>query len=43
VDEASNIYALERVPVFHTANTNRDFLERINYTPIFEKFGWSKS
>ena len=43
VDQASNIYALERVPVFHTANTNRDFLERIRYTPIFEKFGWSKS
>ncbi|SEH34751.1 polysaccharide deacetylase family protein [Selenomonas sp. KH1T6] len=43
VDEASNIYALERVPVFHTAHTNRDFLERIRYTPIFEKFGWTKS
>ena len=43
VDEASNIYALERVPIFHTANTNRDFLERIRYTPIFAKFGWSKS
>ena len=43
VDEASNIYALERVPVFHTANTNKDFLERIRYTPIFEKFGWTKS
>lgn len=43
VDEASNIYALERVPVFHTASTNKDFLERLSYTPIFEKFGWSKS
>ena len=43
VDEASNIYALERVPVFHTANTHKDFLERIRYTPIFEKFGWTKS
>lgn len=43
VDEASNIYALERVPIFHTEHTNRDFLERIRYTPIFEKFGWAKS
>lgn len=43
VDESSNIYALERVPVFHTVNTNRDFLERLKYIPIFAKFGWSKS
>ena len=43
VDKASNIYALERVPIFHTENTNRDFLERIRYTPIFERLGWIKS
>ncbi len=43
VDKASNIYALERVPVFHTENTNKDFIERIKYTPIFERFGWIKS
>lgn len=43
VDKASNIYALERVPVFHTENTNKDFLERIRYTPIFEQFGWVKN
>ena len=43
VDKASNIYALERVPVFHTEDTNKSFLERICYTPIFERFGWIKS
>lgn len=43
VDKASNIYALERVPIFHTENTNKDFLERIRYTPIFERFGWLKN
>jgi peptidoglycan/xylan/chitin deacetylase (PgdA/CDA1 family) len=43
VDKASNIYALERVPIFHTEDTNKDFLERIRYTPIFERFGWIKS
>ena len=43
VDKASNVYALERVPIFHTENTNKDFLERIRYTPIFEQFGWIKN
>ena len=43
VDKASNIYALERVPIFHTEDTNKSFLERIRYTPIFESFGWVKS
>lgn len=43
VDKASNIYALERVPIFHTEHTNKDFLERIRYTPIFERFGWIKN
>lgn len=42
-DRESNIYAIERVPIFHTENTNRDFLERITYTPLFEHFGWEKS
>lgn len=42
VDGASNVYAIERVPIFHTAHTNRDFVERINYTPIFQQFGWVK-
>ena len=43
VDENSNVYALERVPVFHTENTNKSFLERLHYTPIFEQFGWTKN
>ncbi len=43
VDKASNIYALERVPIFHTENTYKSFLERIRYTPIFERFGWIKN
>ena len=43
VDKASNIYALERVPIFHTEDTRKDFLERIRYTPIFERFGWTKN
>lgn len=42
-DPESNVYAIERVPVFHTENTNRDFIERITYTPLFERFGWKKS
>ena len=43
VDKASNIYALERVPIFHTEETNKDFMEQIRYTPIFERLGWIKS
>ena len=43
VDKASNIYALERVPIFHTEETNKDFIERIRYQPIFESFGWMKN
>jgi len=43
VDKASNLYALERVPVFHTENTFKSFLERIQYIPIFERLGWIKS
>ena len=43
VDAATNIYAIERVPIFHTDNTNRDFLERIRYLPLFAKFGWQKN
>ncbi len=41
-DVGSNIYALERVPIFQTENTMRDFRSRIEYRPIFEEFGWSK-
>lgn len=43
VDRASNLFALERVPVFHTENTYKSFLERIQYVPIFERLGWIKS
>ena len=43
VDKASNIYALERVPIFHTEETNKDFIERIRYQPIFESLGWMKN
>ncbi|MBR1420745.1 MAG: polysaccharide deacetylase family protein [Selenomonadaceae bacterium] len=41
-DVGSNIYALERVPIFQTAHTMRDFYSRIEYRPSFEEFGWSK-
>ena len=43
VDEASNIYAIERVPIFHTEHTYKDFLERIHYLPLFSQFGWEKN
>ena len=43
VDKASNIFALERVPIFHTEETNKDFIERIRYQSIFESFGWMKN
>ncbi len=39
----SNIYAIERVPIFHTENTNKDFLERIQYLPLMYKYGWVKN
>lgn len=43
VSRNSNVYALERVPIFHTEKTNKDFLERIKYLPIYEKTGWNKN
>ncbi|MCR5175393.1 MAG: polysaccharide deacetylase family protein [Anaerovibrio sp.] len=42
VNRNSNVYALERVPIFHTENTNKDFLERIQYLPLVNKDGWIK-
>lgn len=42
VNQRSNVYALERVPIFHTENTNKDFLERIQYLPLINKDGWVK-
>lgn len=43
VDRASNIYAIERIPIFHTEDTYSSFLERLQYIPIFERLGWIKS
>ena len=42
VDLGSNVYALERMPVFHTENTMKSFYERLDYRPLMEKFGWTK-
>ena len=41
-DRASNLYALDRIPIFHTENTERSFQERMRYFPAFERFGWVK-
>ena len=43
VNRDSNLYALERLPVFQTEDTFRSFVERLQYLPIFEQLGWSKS
>ncbi len=43
VDRTSNLYALERIPIFQTANTHQSFLERLQYVPIFQRLGWNKS
>ena len=42
VDLGSNFFALERVPIFHTPTTMKDFYERIEYRQSFEEFGWIK-
>ena len=42
VDKGSNIYALERVPIFQTENTMKNFFERIEYRQSFESLGWIK-
>ena len=42
VDLGSNLFALERVPIFHTANSMKDFYERIDYRQSFGEFGWIK-
>lgn len=43
VDKGSNFFALERVPIFNTAqNTMKDFYERIAWRQSFEEFGWQK-
>lgn len=42
VDLGSNLFALERVPIFQTGSTMKDFYERIEYRQSFEEFGWVK-
>ena len=42
VDKGSNVYALERVPIFQTENSMKYFFERIDYRPSFETLGWIK-
>lgn len=42
VDLGSNLFALERVPIFQTGSTMKDFYERIEYRQSFEEFGWIK-
>ncbi len=41
-DLGSNMYALERVPIFQTENTMKSFYERTEYRQNFEEFGWIK-
>lgn len=43
VDLGSNLFALERVPIFQTEKTMKDFYERIAYRQSFEEFGWRKN
>jgi polysaccharide deacetylase len=43
VDKNSNIFALERVPIFRTENTNQDFVERLRYTSNLTQFGWTRN
>ncbi|WP_313991137.1 polysaccharide deacetylase family protein [uncultured Selenomonas sp.] len=42
VDRASNIYALERVPIFRTSATNTDFVDRLRFTSNMTEFGWTR-
>ncbi|MBQ7453446.1 MAG: polysaccharide deacetylase family protein [Selenomonadaceae bacterium] len=42
VDKGSNFFALERVPIFHSQATMKDFYERIAWRQSFEEFGWIK-
>lgn len=42
VDIGSNMFALERVPIFQTENTMKNFYERIEFRQSFEEFGWIK-
>ena len=43
VDRSSNIYAMERVPIFRTAATNADFVDRLRYTSNITQYGWIRN
>ncbi len=43
VDQGSNIYALERVPIFRTERTMHDFYARLQFRPLLEGYGWLKN
>ena len=43
VDRSSNVYALERVPVFRTSATNVDFVDRLRYTSNITQYGWTRN
>lgn len=43
VDRNSNVFAMERVPIFRTANTNKDFTDRLRYTSNITQYGWVRN
>ena len=43
VDRSSNVYALERVPIFRTGATNADFIDRLRYTSNMTQYGWTRN
>ena len=43
VDRTSNVYALERVPIFRTGVTNEDFVDRLHYTSNMTQYGWTRN
>ena len=43
VDRNSNVYAMERVPIFRTAATNADFIDRLRYTSNITQYGWIRN
>ena len=43
VDRSSNVYAMERVPVFRTSATNVDFVDRLRYTSNITQYGWMRN
>ncbi len=43
MDRATNLYAIERVPIFQTSDTFTSFLERLKFVPLFAEIGWYKN